>query len=140
MADLLAATVTDAQFDAAIARGQISDATEPRATKVRYDQRRDRIIVDLSNGCFFAFPPRLGQGLENATGDQLADVTILGVGYALHWSDLDVDLSIQGLLAGIFGTRSHMARLAGQTTSPAKAQAARNNGAKGGRPRKVTAA
>ena len=110
------------------------------ATKVHYDRRLDSIIVALNNGCSFAFPPRLGQGLENATGDQLADVTILGAGYALHWPDLDVDMSIQGLLAGIFGTRSHMAGLAGQTTTPAKAQAARNNGAKGGRPRKLTAA
>jgi len=42
---------------------------------------------------------------------------------------------VPGLLAGVFGTRKHMARLAGQQTSPAKAEAARANGAKGGRPR-----
>ena len=110
------------------------------ATKVRYDQRRDRIIVDLNNGCSFAFPPRLGQGLEDGSDDQLAEVAIIGNGYGLNWPDLDVDLSIQGLLAGIFGTRSHMARLAGRATSPAKAQASRANGAKGGRPRKISAA
>jgi hypothetical protein len=40
-------------------------------------------------------------------------------------------------MAGLFGTRSHMARRAGQATSPAKAAAARANGAKGGRPRKT---
>jgi len=48
---------------------------------------------------------------------------------------LDVDLSIPGLLSGIFGTKAYMARRAGQATSPAKAAAARANGAKGGRPR-----
>ena len=42
-----------------------------------------------------------------------------------------------GLLAGVFGTRSWMARQAGQARSEAKAAAARANGAKGGRPRKV---
>jgi hypothetical protein len=50
-----------------------------------------------------------------------------------------VDLSIAGLLAGLFGTRAYMARLAGRTTSPSTAAAARANGAKGGRPRKAGA-
>jgi Protein of unknown function (DUF2442) len=138
MADLLA--LSDTRIDDAIIRGQIADHREPRATKARYDRRRDSIVVALSNGCSFAFPPRLGQGLETATEDQLAEVTILGAGYGLHWEALDVDLSIQGLLAGIFGTRAHMARLAGRVTTPAKAKAARTNGAKGGRPPKVSAA
>jgi len=40
-------------------------------------------------------------------------------------------------MAGIFGTKTYMARRAGQATSPAKVAAARANGAKGGRPRKV---
>jgi hypothetical protein len=39
-----------------------------------------------------------------------------------------------GLLAGVFGTKAYMARRAGQATSPAKAAAARANGAKGGKP------
>jgi hypothetical protein len=47
-----------------------------------------------------------------------------------------VDLSIPGLLAGLFGTKAYMARRAGQAKSPAKAAAARENGRKGGRPRK----
>lgn len=41
---------------------------------------------------------------------------------------------------GVFGTRkwmSELARRAGRATSPAKAAAARANGAKGGRPRKA---
>jgi len=49
---------------------------------------------------------------------------------------LNVDLSIPGQLAGIFGIKAYMARRACQTRSPAKATAARANGAKGGRPRK----
>ena len=94
------------------------------------------MIVELTNGCTFAFPPHVAQGLEQATPDQLANVAILGKGCGLHWESMDVDLSIPGLMAGIFGTRSHIARHAGQATSPAKAAAARANGAKGGRPRK----
>jgi hypothetical protein len=92
--------------------------------------------VELTNGCAFAFPPRLVQGLEQATDDQLGTVELLGAGSGLHWEALDTDLSVPGLLAGMFGTAAHMARLAGQARSPAKAAAARRNGAKGGRPRK----
>lgn len=110
---------------------------EPRAASARYDSRSARVIVDLTNGCTFAFPPRMVQGLEDATDDQLTAIEILGAGYGLHWEALDVDLSIPGLLAGIFGTKTFMARRAGQARSPAKAAAARANGAKGGRPRKT---
>ncbi len=130
------ADLTDAQIDAALERGRSASIHEPRAAAVRYDGDLGRVMVDLTNGCSFAFPARLAQGLETATDEQLAQVEILGAGYGLHWEALDVDLSIPGLLAGLFGTRAHMARLAGQATSPAKAAAARANGTKGGRPRK----
>ena len=130
------AELTNAQINAALERGKVARAMEPRAANARYDRKRDRIVVELTNGCSFAFPPRLAQGLETATDDQLAAVQILGHGYGLHWDALDTDISIPGLLAGIFGTKAYMARLAGRTRSPAKAAAARANGAKGGRPRK----
>ena len=128
--------LTDAAIDAALERGRLAHASEPRAAAARYDRAAGRIIVDLENGCTFAFPPRLAQGLERASDDQLSAVEILGKGHGLHWEALDVDLSLQGLMAGIFGTKSWMARRAGQATSAAKAAAARANGAKGGRPRK----
>tara|TARA_R110002051_G_scaffold89901_1_gene158432 strand:- start:450 stop:851 length:402 start_codon:yes stop_codon:yes gene_type:complete len=128
--------LTDAKIDAALDRGRIAQQTEPRATAARYDKKNSRIIVDLTNGCTFAFPPRMAQGLETATDEELASVEILGAGYGLHWETLDVDLSVPSLLAGLFGTKAYMARRAGQATSPAKAAAARANGAKGGRPKK----
>lgn len=131
------AELTDAQIEAALARGKAARASEPRAAAARYDRELGQVIVDLSNGCTFAFPPRLAQGLEDATDDQLAEVEILGAGYGLHWAALDADLSIPGLLAGIFGTGAYMARRAGQARSEAKAAAARANGIKGGRPRKT---
>jgi hypothetical protein len=131
------AELTDAQIDDAAERGRIAHLEEPRARAARYDRELGRLVVALTNGCTFTFPPRLAQGLETATEDQLAQVEILGAGYGLHWEALDADLSIPGLLAGLFGTKAYMARRAGQATSPAKAAAARVNGAKGGRPRKL---
>ena len=128
---------TDAAIDAALERGELALRSELRAAAARYDAQLDRIVVDLTNGCALAFPPRLAQGLETATEDELKAVEILGFGVGLHWEALDVDLSVAGLMAGLFGTRAYMARLAGQATSPAKARAARENGAKGGRPRRA---
>lgn len=127
---------TDAQVDAALVRGHAARLREPRAAGVRYDRDLGRVIVELTNGCTFAFPPGLAEGLEGATDEQLSQAEILGAGSGLHWEALDVDLSIPGLLAGLFGTRAAMARRAGRASSPAKAAAARANGAKGGRPRR----
>jgi len=131
------AELTDPQIEAALDKGKALFEHEARAVCARLDRPSGRIVVDLSNGCSFSFPPHLGQGLETATEAQLATVEVLGAGYGLHWEELDVDLSVPGLMAGLFGTRSFMARQAGQSSSPAKAAAARSNGAKGGRPRKI---
>ena len=131
---------SDPQIEAAEARGRAMLEGEPRALAARYDAKAGRIVVELSNGASFAFPPQLGQGLGEARPDQLAKVEIAGAGFGLHWESLDVDLSIAGLLAGRFGTKawmSELARRAGQSRSPAKAAAARANGRKGGRPRKA---
>jgi len=129
-----------ADFAAAERRGERSLRTEPRAKRARYDRKTGRVLVELTNGCSFAFPARRAQGLEDASDDELAEVTTLGLGLGLRWEKLDVDLSVPGLLAGLFGTKAYMDRLraarAGSATSPAKAAAARRNGAKGGRPRK----
>ena len=131
------AELTDAQIDAALERGRTARLHEPRAAAARYDRRSGRVVVELTNGCTFAFPPRLAQGLEAATEEQLAQVEILGAGSGLHWEALDADLFIPGLLAGLFGTKAYLAQQAGRATSPAKAAAARVNGAKGGRPRRA---
>ena len=128
--------LSDTEIDAALTRGKAIRLSEPRAVAARYDRARERVVVELTNGCTFAFPPRLAQGLASATEDQLAQVEVLGSGTGLHWETLDVDLSVPDLLAGLFGTKAYMAGRAGQARSPAKAAAARANGAKGGRPRR----
>jgi hypothetical protein len=132
--------LTDAAIDAAIARGKASREVEPRASSVHYDRKHRSIIVKFTNGCLFSFPAHLAQGLDKATDEQLASVEILGKGSGLHWETLDTDLSIPGLVNNVFGTRKYMARLGGRSKSPAKSAAARANGLKGGRPRKVALA
>jgi hypothetical protein len=129
--------LTDTEIDAALARGEATRHTEPRAASVRYDPVHRRVIAELTNGCSFAFPPESIQGLGQASDAELASVKILGAGYGLHWDQFDIDISVPGLLAGIFGTRAFMAQQAGRISTPKKAAAARANGSKGGRPRKA---
>lgn len=128
--------LTDAQIDAATARGEARSRNEPRALSVEFDRANRKIVIALANGAEFKFPPELAQGLGDATDDQLADVRVSGNGFGLHWDSLDADLTVPGVVSGVFGTRRFMAEQAGRSTSPAKAAAARENGAKGGRPRK----
>jgi hypothetical protein len=136
--------MSNAQLAKAEARGRDMLATEPRASAARYDRETGLVVIDLLNGCTYAFPPRLVQDLQNASADSLAAVEVDGLGFALHWPALDVDLYVPALISGIFGTRAWMtrelARVAGQTKSPAKNTASRSNGTKGGRPRKIAGA
>lgn len=133
------AELTQAQIDRANAAGRELAAAVPHAVRARYDRRSRRIVIDLTNGSRFAFPPELAQGLSGASPEALSEIEVSGGGYGLHWPSLDVDLSVPGLLAGVFGTARWMAAKAGRATSPAKAAAARRNGAKGGRPKKAAA-
>ncbi len=128
--------VTDEELQRARERGEELWATEPRASAARYDRKSGRVVIDLTNGSTFMFPARLAQGLTDASDDDLAQITLMGEGYALHWETINEGFTVPGLLAGLFGTRKYMAQLAGRAKSPAKAAAARANGAKGGRPRK----
>jgi hypothetical protein len=135
------AKLTDAEFEAAETRGHKMLETEPRATSARYDRKSGRVVIELVNGCTYAFPTQLVQDLQGASHDDLTNVEVEGLGFDLHWPTLDADLYVPALVAGIFGTREWMkkelARRAGQAKTPAKAAAARANGSKGGRPRKV---
>ena len=110
------------------------------AVGVRFDEKKRMVIVALANGTFFAFPVDLAQGLSRADSKALSRIEITPLGTGLHWPLLNADLSVEGLLAGFLGSdawmRAHAAR-AGRVTSPEKARAARANGAKGGRPRKL---
>ena len=129
------AELSQFEFEQAQRSGQDYAITQPMARQVRFDRANARIVVELTNGCVFAFPPQLVEGLQDATPDQLAQVETAS-GYGLHWEELDVDMTVAGLMNGIFGTRKWMAAQAGRRTSPAKAAAARANGLKGGRPKK----
>ena len=121
------------QFASATKRGDERLASIPVATDVRYDRRLRKVVIDLSNGCTLLVPPELAQGLSAASADELADAKILGLGTAIDWPKLDVQLSVGGLLTGVFGTASWMAgrdRTANESPSPGTAKKHRRAKAK----------
>ena len=130
----------DSHFPAAAARGAALRQRGDLAKSATYDARRKRLQIELVSGSAVAIPVSQVEGLADAKAVQIHAVKIVGRGYGLHWPALDLDLAVPDLLAGCFGTRAWMSALgrkAGQATSEAKAAAARENGRKGGRPRKV---
>ena len=134
--------ITDADIKRAEKAMQERLAAGPRAVAARYDRRRDRVIVALSNGLELAFPPSLAQGLDQAAPAALARIEITPTGLGLHWPKLDADLYLPALLEGAFGSPRWMAavmgRKGGRARSAAKAAAARANGRRGGRPRQAS--
>jgi hypothetical protein len=114
------------------------------AVSARYDRRRSRVVVSLNTGVELAFPPRLAEGLAGASPEELADIEISPAGLGLHWPRLDADLYVPALLHGVFGSKSWMARQlgaeGGRARTFAKVAASRQNGRKGGRPKKAATA
>ena len=143
--DLAIIGKTEAEFLAELAAADEATANDPTpdAIGARYDRASGRVVVDLSSDTTFIFPARMAQGLTTATDDQLAEIALSPAGWLLRWPQLDVDLSVGSLLNGIFGSKAWMSRQqaergrkGGAVTSEAKAKSSRENGKKGGRPKK----
>ena len=131
------------EFDAAVRRASERQQSEPVAVSARYDRRRDRVVISLDTGIELAFPPHLAEGLENATPADLSQIEISPSGFGIHFPRLDAALYVPSLMKGVFGSKSWVAaqlgREGGRSRSRAKVAAARANGKRGGRPRKITA-
>jgi hypothetical protein len=83
------------------------------------------------------------QGLGEATHEQMQNYELLGRGTGISFPELDVDLYVPALIEGVYGNRrwmAHLGRKGGKAKTEAKRQAAKANGAKGGRPVKAAAA
>ena len=126
-----------AQLPAARAREKAEREAGLRATSARYDRATRRIVLELTNGFALGVPVNALRALRDATQAQLLEVELSAVGSAIRIPALDADYSVPGLILAL--TAREIGRRGGQVRSKAKSLAAKANGAKGGRPRKLTA-
>jgi hypothetical protein len=73
-------------------------AADERVANVRCSE--DSLAVDLMDGRTIIVPLAWYPRLLRATPDQRNHWRVSGGGYGIHWSDLDEDLSTEGLLRG----------------------------------------
>jgi len=131
---------TDAEMDAAARAARERENTATKIVSVRFDRKRDVVVVHLSTGAALVVPRSLIPGFAHADPAALRDLTINSGAESL-WSDrVDDGVLLEQLLEIAAGSRTLIAlggRLAGRIRTPARAAASRANGAKGGRPRKA---
>ena len=131
--------VNPEELEQANARAARRRGKGPVAVSVRYDKRVHRVVVTLSSGIEIGFLPHDTQGLETAKPADLDPIEISPSGLGLHFPKLDADLYLPALLEGVLGSRhwtaAQLGKEGGSVRSAAKAEAARANGRRGGRPR-----
>jgi hypothetical protein len=78
--------------------------TTARAKEVEFDA--DMMWLTLTDGRVLGVPLAWFSALWRATPEERARCEIGGGGIGLHWPDLDEDLSVAGLLAGVDASSS----------------------------------
>jgi len=71
---------------------------QPRALSARCTD--DELIVQLTDGRTLSVPLIWFPRLASATPQDRGTVRVIGEGDGLHWSAVDEDISVAGLLAG----------------------------------------
>ncbi|HNV48731.1 MAG TPA: DUF2442 domain-containing protein [Spirochaetota bacterium] len=82
-----------------IAASNVVDV-EPAACRVWVDART--VFVELTDGRILGFPADRFRILSKATDEQLRKVVLRLNGFALRWEELDEDISVPGIISGIF--------------------------------------
>ena len=72
-----------------------------QATKAWAEGRA--VCVKLADGREIRFPAAKNRLLHKASAAKLDNIELICDGTGLHWTDLDEDLSVQGILEGRMG-------------------------------------
>ncbi len=123
-------------------RGALLDRIEPLAKSGHFDSARDALFVELKSGATFSLPRRLLPKPFKARRSVAGKITIDEPGIGVWFEAIDEGLLVTTLvdiLVGLEWFRYRGSALAGSARSEKKAEAARRNGASGGRPRKISA-
>ena len=90
---------------------------------------RQALAVDLSDGRTVLVPLAWYPRLLHGTAEERSHWRLIGMGEGIHWPDLDEDVSVEGLLAGL---------PSGESQTSFKAWLARRRSAPSGRRKQRT--
>lgn len=131
--------VTESSLDKAIERGESRRKNSLQATAVTY--LPPCLAVSFEDGSGVLLPVANYPEFDDFEGEELASLTVGYAGTALCHEGKDLHVSIAGLISAskplMAMAASVVASRNGRQSSAAKSEAARVNGKKGGRPRKV---
>jgi hypothetical protein len=130
---------TDKDIERVLQTASRSDEPTLTTLELKHDQDARLLSLRMSDGSLHLIPVERVEGLSAASSDAILRFEIAEDGLGIHWPDLDLDLYVPELVQGIYGTKkwmSSLGRRGGKSRSAAKSRAARENGRKGGRPRK----
>jgi hypothetical protein len=88
---------------------------EPRVLNVSVTE--DEIIASLVDGRTISVPLAWSWRLSEATPKQRLNFEIIGDGHGIHWSDIDEDISVEGMLYGIPAHRPKVKKVRNQSVS-----------------------
>lgn len=137
--------ITEEKLDQAIVNEERASSHEHHARVAWFDLHHDAVLMILADGRVFGAQRSLIPSLQEATQQQLNGLSATQDGAFLTVAELDLHINVDGLVTRLMEhspatIRQTSARLAGRTTSAAKAKASAKNGQLGGRPRKETKA
>ncbi|MEX3773976.1 DUF2442 domain-containing protein [Pseudomonas sp. MYb118] len=131
--------VTEASLAEAIQRGQLRQKSSLRVTSVAFVD--PCLAVSFIDGSGVLLPVRNYAEFDDFDVEDYADLTVGFSGTALCHERKDLQVSIAGMISAskplMDMAASVVASRNGRQSSAAKAEAARANGRKGGRPRKA---
>jgi len=138
--------ISDQEYEAALAAGRQAALNEFRAKSVAYLPERDALEVITAAGGGFIIPRAIIGALAHVDAGALGRIELWPDGSVVEIQDLDIHISVDGMVKAALRVlvpppvvASLFAAAGGAATSAAKARSSRDNGKKGGRPRKVAA-
>lgn len=118
---------SDSEIDMAIKSARKYEIYDRLAIKAEYLASTDRLRLVMNDGAAVSIPRRLIQGLADVRKrEKLSRIQILERGAGLLWPLLDVSHSVQGLIAGVYGSERWMNELGSKNARPVAAR--RRNG------------
>ncbi|WP_433737233.1 DUF2442 domain-containing protein [Pseudomonas putida] len=131
--------VTESRLDEAIRRGQLRRNSSLQATAVNFID--PCLAISFEDGSGILLPVANYPEFDDFEAEDFAGLTVGFAGTALCHEGKDLDVSLAGMISASQSLMSMAASVIasrnGRQSSAAKAEAARANGKKGGRPRKV---